>query len=82
MSVVTAELSRQVLDLLIEKYEAPADTSETTSFERLGFDSLVLVEVGFDLTRKYGVEVNDDELAEAGDAVKTAQLLAAKGVTD
>ncbi|MFF4854649.1 acyl carrier protein [Streptomyces rubiginosohelvolus] len=81
MAATTVNLARQVLTLLIEKYEAPADTTETTSFELLGFDSLVLVEVSVDLKKKYSVEIGDDELAEADNAAKTAELLTTKGVT-
>ncbi|MFJ8308558.1 MULTISPECIES: acyl carrier protein [unclassified Streptomyces] len=73
-------LERQVLDLLISEYEAPAETTGQTDFELLGFDSLVLVEVGVALTKRYGVEVGDDELKSAGNAARTAQLLVSKGV--
>ncbi|MEV8335053.1 acyl carrier protein [Streptomyces niveus] len=71
-------LTREVLDLLTSEYEAPADTSPDTDFERLGFDSLILVEVGVDLTKRYGVEIGDDELRTAGNVTRTVELLLSK----
>ncbi|MFI6930372.1 acyl carrier protein [Streptomyces sp. NPDC050287] len=75
-----ATLADALLTLLVDKYEAPAETTTVdTEFELLGFDSLILVEVAVDLSRRYGIEVADDELQEAGTAVRAAELLAAKG---
>ncbi|MFI8340517.1 acyl carrier protein [Streptomyces sp. NPDC085639] len=78
-SPVTA-LTEVILDLLITKYEAPAGTTPQTAFELLGYDSLVLVEVAVDLTRRFGVEITDDELHQAGTTAKAAQVLADRGV--
>jgi len=80
MGTTTTGLEQQVLDLLISEYEAPADTTGQTSFELLGFDSLVLVEFGVALTKRYGVEIGDDELREADNAAGTVELLLSKGV--
>ncbi|MFE3854965.1 acyl carrier protein [Streptomyces griseorubiginosus] len=77
----SAALAEAVLALLIDKYEAPAETTAVdTEFELIGFDSLILVEVAVDLSRRYGTEVADDELQEAGTAAAVADLLVAKGV--
>ncbi|MFG2880202.1 acyl carrier protein [Streptomyces sp. NPDC048337] len=73
-------LTEVILDVLIAKYEAPAHTTPETNFEMLGYDSLVLVEVAVDLSRRFGVEITDDELHQAGTAGKAAQMLAARGV--
>ncbi|MBD0711689.1 MULTISPECIES: acyl carrier protein [unclassified Streptomyces] len=79
-SASAASLADVVLTLLVEKYEAPAETTSVdTDFESIGFDSLILVEVAVDLSRQYGVEVADDELQEAGTALGVAELLVAKG---
>ncbi|MEW2304699.1 acyl carrier protein [Streptomyces sp. NPDC006655] len=79
-SASAATLADAVVKLLVEKYEAPAETMTVdTEFEALGFDSLILVEVAVDLSRRYDIEVADDELQEAGTAARTAELLAAKG---
>ncbi|MCZ0988085.1 MULTISPECIES: acyl carrier protein [Streptomyces] len=78
-TAVTA-LADAVLALLVDKYEAPAETTTVdTEFELLGFDSLILVEVAVDLSRRFGIEVADDELQEAGTAAGAAEVLAAKG---
>ncbi|MEV7736586.1 acyl carrier protein [Streptomyces sp. NPDC088921] len=80
-SASVAALADAVLTLLVEKYEAPAETTAVdTEFELIGFDSLILVEVAVDLSRRYGTEVADDELQEAGTAAAVAELLVAKGV--
>ncbi|TGN77992.1 acyl carrier protein [Streptomyces bauhiniae] len=80
-SVTSASaLADAVLALLVDKYEAPAETTAVdTEFELIGFDSLILVEVAVDLSGRYGVEVADDELQEAGTAAGVAELLVAKG---
>ncbi|MFI5809207.1 acyl carrier protein [Streptomyces sp. NPDC051561] len=74
-------LSDQILDLLRTDYDAPDTTTVDTDYESLGFDSLVLVEVAVDLTRRFGVEVADDELQQAGNIAATIELLRSKGVS-
>ncbi|MFJ4778273.1 acyl carrier protein [Streptomyces sp. NPDC088762] len=76
---VTA-LTEVILDVLVTKYEAPAGTTPDTNFERLGYDSLVLVEVAVDLSRRFGTEITDDELHQAGSVAEAARVLAARGV--
>ena len=79
-STSVAALADAILALLVDKYEAPAETTAVdTEFELIGFDSLILVEVAVDLGRRYGIEVADDELQEAGTATGVAELLLAKG---
>ncbi|MEU3064349.1 acyl carrier protein [Streptomyces subrutilus] len=75
-----AALTEVILDVLVTKYEAPAGTTPDTEFERLGYDSLVLVEVAVDLTRRFGVEITDDELHQAGTTARAARVLADRGV--
>ncbi|MGW1491295.1 acyl carrier protein [Streptomyces sp. NPDC002402] len=73
-------LADQLLDLLASEYEAPEGTTAETSFELLGFDSLVLVEVAVALSQRYVITVTDEELQEAGNVAGTVELLEAKGV--
>ncbi|GAA4785958.1 acyl carrier protein [Streptomyces ziwulingensis] len=54
------------------------EISGATDFESLEFDSLVLVELAVILTRDYGVEVTDEELAEAETIEATAALVNSK----
>ncbi|WP_405901850.1 acyl carrier protein [Streptomyces sp. NBC_00656] len=54
------------------------DLSGATDFESLEFDSLVLVELAVILTRDYGVEITDEELAEAETIGATAALVNSK----
>lgn len=79
LSPVTV-LTEVILDVLVAKYEAPAATTPETRFELLGYDSLVLVEVAVDLSRRFGTEITDDELHQAGSVAKAAQALADRGV--
>jgi acyl carrier protein len=76
----TQTLTEQLLNLIVSKYAAPADTTAETSFELLEFDSLVLVEVAVALSGRYGITVTDEELREAGNVDGTVALLEAKGV--
>ncbi|MBA0921868.1 MAG: acyl carrier protein [Nitrosospira sp.] len=52
-----------IRQVLIDKYEIEADviTSEAT-FENLGLDSLTMVELMFDVSEKYGIEIPTDRL--------------------
>jgi acyl carrier protein len=44
------------------------------------FDSLVLVEVAVELSRRFGAEVSHEEVQEAGNVTGTVALLKSKGV--
>lgn len=80
MSTQTQTLTDQLLKLMISEYGAPEDITADTSFELLDLDSLVLVEVAVALTGRYGVDVTEEELHEAGNVARTVELLEAKGV--
>ncbi|WP_415950007.1 acyl carrier protein [Streptomyces sp. KLOTTS4A1] len=73
-------LADQLLGILTAEFEAPEDTTGTTQFELLGFDSLILVEFAVGLTRRFGVEVTDDEVHEAATVDGVVELLRSKGV--
>ncbi|WP_217165381.1 acyl carrier protein [Streptomyces sp. AC512_CC834] len=57
------------------------EISGATDFESLEFDSLVLVELAVILTRDYGVEITDEELAEAETIEATAALVNSRSRT-
>ncbi|MEN3310007.1 MAG: acyl carrier protein [Micromonosporaceae bacterium] len=80
MSTQTQTLTDQLLNLIVTKYEAPADTTAETSFDLLDFDSLVLVEVAVALSGWYNITVSHDELNDAGNIAGTVALLEGKGV--
>lgn len=80
MTTQTQTLADQLLELLTSEYEAPEGTTAETSFELLGFDSLVLVEVAVALSQRYDITVTDEELAEAGNVAGAVDLLETKGV--
>jgi minimal PKS acyl carrier protein len=46
--------------------EPPEAGISGTSFEELGYDSLVLMETAAVLKRDYGIDIPDDEVAKAG----------------
>jgi acyl carrier protein len=54
------------------------ELSAATDFESLEFDSLVLVELAVVLTREFGVEVTDEELADGKTIGEAAALVARK----
>ncbi|MGW1883999.1 acyl carrier protein [Streptomyces sp. NPDC001970] len=80
MTMQTRSLADHLLDLLTSEYEAPEGTTAETSFELLGFDSLVLVEVAVAMSERFGVSVTDEELHEAGNIAGAVALLEAKGI--
>ncbi|WP_068754208.1 acyl carrier protein [Thermobifida cellulosilytica] len=72
-------LSAEILPLVAEKCEVPDEVALDTAFDSLDLDSLALVELSVQLTKKFGVEVTDDELFTAGSVARVAELLATKG---
>ncbi|MFI1470010.1 acyl carrier protein [Streptomyces wuyuanensis] len=79
-SAAVAGVAEVILGILREKYEAPADTTTAeTEFDMLGFDSLVLVEVAVDLSSRFGIEVSDEVLHEAGTTARAARALVDAG---
>ncbi|MCZ7459561.1 acyl carrier protein [Streptomyces sp. WMMC940] len=79
-SAAVAAVAEVVLGILREKYEAPADTTTAdTEFDMLGFDSLVLVEVAVDLSSRFGIEISDEVLHEAGTTARAARVLVEAG---
>ena len=80
MSTQTQTLTDQLLTLITTKYGAPAGTTAQTPFERLDFDSLVLVEVAVALASRYHIGVSYEELHDAGTIAGTVALLESKGV--
>ncbi|CAL9551063.1 MULTISPECIES: acyl carrier protein [Streptomyces] len=73
------DLTEAVLDIVRGKFEAPQDSTATTPYEDMEFDSLVLLELAVHLSKVYGVEIGDDEILEASNVAETARLLSAKG---
>jgi len=80
MSTSTLPLADVLIDILRTDYEVPDATDVDTDYESLEFDSLVLVEFAVALSRRFDVEVTDDELREAGNIAATVELLRSKGV--
>jgi acyl carrier protein len=80
MNTQTQPLAEEILKLLTSEYEAPEGTTTETSFELLGFDSLVLVEVAVALSERYGITVTEEELHKADNVAGTVTLLETKGV--
>ncbi|MEY9214396.1 acyl carrier protein [Thermobifida halotolerans] len=76
----TEALSAEILDIVATKCDVSEEIHTDTRFEDLDLDSLVLIELSVQLTKKFGVEVTDDELFTAGSVARIAELLAAKGV--
>lgn len=69
----------RVVTLVSEHFDTGGNPlSAATDFESLEFDSLVLVELAVILTREFGVEITDEELADGRTIGETAALLARK----
>ncbi|GAA4444140.1 phosphopantetheine-binding protein [Phytohabitans houttuyneae] len=80
MTTRTQTLTDQLLKLMTCEYGAPEGTTADTSFDLLDLDSLVLVEVAVALTGRYGVDVTEEDMHEAGNIAGTVAMLEAKGV--
>ncbi|MFJ8859546.1 acyl carrier protein [Streptomyces sp. NPDC102451] len=80
MTTSILPLSDVLLDILRSDYDVPDTTGPDTDFESLEFDSLVLVEIAVDLSRRFDIDVADSELQEAGNIAATVALLKSKGV--
>ncbi|MCD0448633.1 acyl carrier protein [Actinocorallia sp. API 0066] len=79
MSIQTMPPADLLIEMLRKDFGVTSSITADTTFESLDLDSLVLVEFSVALTRRYGVEVDDDELAEAGSVTGTLELLRSKG---
>jgi acyl carrier protein len=65
--MAASQITDYIVKVLVDKYGYPeADLELEASFEELDFDSLVLTELAGLLNRAYGIDLVDDELAEAG----------------
>jgi acyl carrier protein len=75
-----------VVELLSARFDIePEIVTMTATFDDIDLDSLSQIELGTAIKKKFGVEINDDELAEMvtiGDVVDSlAGKLDDKGVT-
>ncbi|GAA0950268.1 hypothetical protein GCM10009554_49930 [Kribbella koreensis] len=73
---MSADVTAQILDILITKYDVPADElTESTVFEDVAIDSLALLEMALMLEKKLGIPIAEGTLgghqtiAQAGAAV-------------
>jgi acyl carrier protein len=74
-------VAEQIIAILEDKFEVPAhETGPATQYEDLGFDSLVLVELAVILQKRFGVEVEEEDLTNAKSIGDTAAMLHTKGV--
>ncbi|NUT49414.1 MAG: acyl carrier protein [Saccharothrix sp.] len=69
-----------IVDVLVDQFsvDRTAATPEAT-FESLEFDSLVLIEFGLVVGKRFGIAIADDELADDMTIRDLAVLAAAKG---
>jgi acyl carrier protein len=74
----TETLTTEVLDIVLNKFDAPEGITADTDYEEMGFDSLVLVELAVYLSNMFDVDITDDEIMETGTVAGTAKLLAGK----
>ncbi|HEU5160769.1 MAG TPA: acyl carrier protein [Streptosporangiaceae bacterium] len=66
----------RIIDVIAAHFEvAPEQITTNTEFETIEFDSLALTELAMILTREFGVEVTDEELAAARTVGRAAELV-------
>ncbi|AUH38937.1 MULTISPECIES: acyl carrier protein [unclassified Streptomyces] len=80
MTSSTRQSAEELLDLLTTEFGAPEGSTAETPFDIMEFDSLVLVEVAVELSRRFDTEVSHEEVQEAGNVTGTVELLKSKGV--
>ena len=70
----------RIADLLVTNLRVPADTITTdATFESLGIDSLILVELALMLGDEFGVEIHDGELIPGMTIGTVATLVTERG---
>ncbi|GAA2674830.1 acyl carrier protein [Streptomyces aculeolatus] len=80
MTSSTRQPAEELLALLTTEFGAPAGTTAETPYEVMEFDSLVLVELAVDLSRRFDTDISHEEIQEAGNIARTVELLKSKGV--
>lgn len=67
----------RLTEIILANFDTDGQVLDSeTSFESLGFDSLVLVELAVILTREYAFQVTDELLADRGTIGAVADLVA------
>jgi acyl carrier protein len=76
-------LADVISDLLVGKLEVePEILSPTAEFEAMELDSLTLVQLAILLEKRFGIEIEEYEIAAARTIENTAALLHEKGVQE
>jgi acyl carrier protein len=76
-------LADVISDLLVGKLEVePEILSPTAEFEAMELDSLTLVQLAILLEKRFGIEIEESEIATARTIENTAVLLREKGVRE
>lgn len=74
-------VAQYIVEIMVEKLEIPAEKiSLTADFESMELDSLILVQLAVLLENRYGVSVEDREIADVKTIENTVELLRSKGV--
>lgn len=74
--MAASEITEFIINVLVDKYGyAQEDLAVEDPFEELDFDSLVFTELAGMLNRAYGVDLVDDDLAEAGSIDAVGRLV-------
>lgn len=68
-------LKDQLVVLLTEKLEIQGEIAPETPFAELELDSLVMLEFSALLEQRYGVEIPEEDLLDAGDLAAVASLV-------
>jgi acyl carrier protein len=75
------DIADVIIEMMIEKLEIPAQNiSLTAEYESMELDSLSLVQLAVLLEKRYGVSVEDWEIAAEKTIENTVRLLHDKGV--
>jgi len=66
----------QLKKIMSTKFKVPEDEIQpSSSYEELGLDSLDMVELSLVIEQDFGIQVSDDELADAETLDRTITLL-------
>jgi acyl carrier protein len=77
--MTTDALRTRIADILHTQFQVPlAALGPDASFDGLGFDSLVIVELGLVLENEFGAPVEDGELTSVMTLTEAAELVAGK----
>jgi acyl carrier protein len=70
----------RIIKIMVEDFKVRSETvGRERTFDELGFDSLVIVELALAIDNEFGVALDDGDLSEEMTVAEAAEVVLAKG---